>query len=188
MGFRKLKNGDKFIADYNKYKTWAAKDTSERQALYDGLNVNKFTYEKQIIYVAPFNVAGLGMYIKAKAPATGQNRPTPDLLGLAAGYFLEAAPTGANMSIITNNQLFSPGKLAKLTLKLRATDATSKSPSRITGAKYYRHTVNSASMPFGKKAATDNFAAVIADIRNNAAYETFAKVKGNSISIKPEAT
>lgn len=187
MGFRKLKNGDKFVADYNKYKTWAAKDSGERQTLYETLKVNKFTYKKQTIYVAPFNVAGLGMFIEAKAPAAGENKPTPELLGLATGYFKLETPTGTNISVITNNQLFSPGKLAKLTLKLRTADATSKDASRITGAKYYRHTTNSASMPFGKKVAADNFATVITDIRNNAAYNTFVEGKGNSINIKPEA-
>jgi hypothetical protein len=137
MGFSRLKNGGNFVTYYNKYKEWENKTPGQKQDAYETLNVQRFTYAKQTIYVAPFNIAGRDMFVEAKAPATQQNQPTPTLLGLAATFFEAAAPTTAGVTIVTNNQLFSPGKLAKLILKYRASTATVRTNSRITTAKYY---------------------------------------------------
>lgn len=187
MSFRRLKNSGNFQTYLKKYQEWEAKDPGEKQTLYEGLNVDRFTYEKQIIYVAPFNIAGRDLFVETKAPATGQNQPTPALLGLAATYFETAAPTTAGVTIITNNKLFPIGKLAKLILKQRVRTATTRENSRITTAKYYRHGTNSASMPFGKGAATDTFESVLRAIKAKPAYDTFVSTKGNAISIQPEA-
>jgi hypothetical protein len=191
MGFSNLRKGRQLITYIQKYNEWEDLEPGAKQQKYEGLNVNRFTYTKQTVYVAPFNVAGFDFFVEAKAPATGQNQPTPLLLTLATGRFRTEAPTTAGVTVVTNNQLFSPGKLAKLTAKQRIQTATQKSASRITTARYYRHQTNSASTPFGKSGATDTFAAALTAIRGNAAYDNFLDAaqggKGNAISVKPEA-
>lgn len=185
MGFRRLATADKFIADAAKYKAWRALGTAARQTKYDALNVNKFTYNKQLIYVSPFALEGYKVFVETKGPAASQNAPCPTLLTLLSGYFLTAAPTGAANSII-QPALFPVSKLAKMTLKLRTTTATTKTASRITEAKYYRHTTNSASMAFGQTSTVEDYSDVVATIKSNTAYNTFVETKGNSISFIPE--
>lgn len=187
MSFRRLKNSGNFQTYLKKYEEWRDKDPGQKQDLYEGLNVDRFTYEKQIIYVAPFNVAGRDLFVEAKAPATGQNQPTPTLLGLTATYFETAAPTTAGVTIVTKSTLFPVGKLARLILKQRVRTATTRTNSRITTAKYYRHGTNSASMPFGKAAASDSFEDALRAIRAKPAYDAFATTPGNAISVQPEA-
>lgn len=186
MSFRRLKAADNFKARLAAYEAWRDKSPGEKQNAYEALNVDRFTYERQVIYVAPFNIIGRDLFVECKAPATGQNQPTPQLLGLAATYFETAAPTTAGVTVITNNNLFPIGNLAKLTLKLRVRTATNKDSSRITTAKYYRHGTNSASMPFGKAAAGDTFESVLRAIKAKPAYDQFVTVKGNAISVLPE--
>ncbi len=186
MSFRRLAEADKILADYTRYRAWAAKDSEERQVLYDGLNVNRFTYDKQTVHIAPFGIASRNVFVAVQAPKAGENAPTSVLLGLLSGYYEAAAPTGTTNTILEGGSLFPVSKLAKLTLKLRVTTATSKSPSRITGRRYFRHSTNSASMPFGKKAATDSYENAVRDIKNDAAFKTFNDVKGNSIIFTPE--
>lgn len=189
MGFSTLKRGRQLIAYINAYNTWEELDPGAKQQRFEGLNVNRFTYAKQTVYVCPFGVAGFDFFVQVEIPASGENQPTPLLLTLTNGRYQGTAPTTAGATIITNNKLFSPGKLAKLTAKQRVTTATNKTPSRITTARYYRHQTNSASTSFGKLNATDTFTAALTAIRGNAAYDTFldkTNGKGNSITVKPE--
>ncbi len=186
MSFRRLAEADKILADYTRYRAWAAKDSEERQVLYDGLNVSRFTYEKQTVYIAPFGIANRSVFVAVQAPRAGGNAPTGTLLALLAGYYEAAAPTGTTDTILEGTSLFPVSKLAKLSVKLRVSTATSKSPSRITGRRYFRHNTNAASMPFGKKSATDSYEIAVRDIKNDAAFKTFNDVKGNSISFTPE--
>lgn len=185
MSFRDLERADQLIADAAKYRLWKAKDTGEKQTLYDTLNVSRFTYLRETVYVAPFGVAARNTFVAVQAPQAGQNQPTPVLRTLLAGYFETAAPAGAGDSILTP-VYFPIKKLAKLTLKLRVTTATTKDNSRITNRRYFRHSTNSASMPFGKKTATDSYGAAINGIKAVAAYDTFDNPKGNSIIFTPE--
>ncbi len=189
MGFSTLKQGRKLIAYINAYNTWEELEPGAKQARYEALNVQRFTYTKQNVYIAPFNIAGFNLFVQAVAPAAGQNQPTPTLLTLAAGRFQTEAPTTAGVTIVTDNSIFAVGKLAKLTLKQRIQDATQKIASRITTARYYRHQNNSASMPFGKSAANDTFATALAAIKANAAYDNFLDTrKGNAVTVKPEGS
>ena len=185
MGFRRLATADKFIADAAKYKSWRALTTAARQTKYDALNVQKFTYNKQLIYVSPFGLEGYKVFVETKGPAASQNAPCPTLLTLLTGYYVTTAPVGPTISIIQPT-LFPVSKLAKMTLKLRTATATTRSNSRITDAKYYRHTTNSASMPFGQTDAVEDYTDIVATIKGKADYKTFAATKGNSISFIPE--
>lgn len=190
MSFSTLKKGRQLITYIQKYNEWEELDIGQKQTRYEALNVRRFTYNKQTVYISPFNIAGFDLFVEAKAPATGQNQPTPLLLTLATGRFRTEAPTTAGVTVITNNQLFSPGKLAKIVAKQRTETATTKSASRITTARYYRHATNSASIPFGKSSATDTFTAALTAIRGNTAYDNFLDTtngKGNSITVQPEA-
>lgn len=185
MSFRDLERADQLIADAAKYKVWKAKDTEAKQALYEGLGVERFVYEKANIYIAPFGIAGRDTFVAAEGPKDGQAPPCPTLETLLSGYYEGAAPAAAGDSIIPSS-IFSVSKLARLTVKRRKTDATTKRPSRITGRRYYRHVTDSASMPFGKKVAADSYGSAVAAIRSLAAFDTFADVKGNSITFTPE--
>lgn len=185
MGFRDLERADQLIADAAKYRAWKQKSTNEKQAAYDTLNVDRFTYEKQIIYVAPFGLEGRNLFVEVKGPKASQNKPTPELLTLLVGYFEATAPTGAEVSIVKPTY-FPISKLAKLSLKLRVTTATTKDDSRITGRKYYRHKTNSASMPFGKKTATDSYGEAVKAIKQVSTFNTFMETKGNAITFTPE--
>lgn len=187
MSFRDLERADKLIADAAKYRAWKARDSESRQTLYETLNVTRFTYDRATGYIAPFGIAGRTLFISANIPANGQNRTTGDARGLLAGYFENTAPAGPGDTILESSQSYFPvNKLAKLTLKLRITTATSRSPSRITGRRYYRHSTNSASIVFGKKTATDTYESAVRDIKNDAAYKRFNDAKGNSIIFTPE--
>lgn len=187
MSFRDLERADQLIADAAKYRAWKARDSESRQTLYETLNVDRFTYDRVTGFIAPFGIAGRNLFISANIPADAQNRPTGDVRGLLVGYFEANAPAGSGDTILESSQSYFPvNKLAKLTLKLRVGTATERSPSRITGRRYYRHRTNSASMVFGKKAATDTYESAVRDIKNDAAYKTFNDVKGNSIIFTPE--
>lgn len=185
MSFRDLERADQLIADYNNYRAWKAKSSSERQTLYDTLNVNRFTYEKQDLFVAPFSVVGRDFFVPVRGPATGQAPPAPTLLALLAGYFETVVPGTPGVSLAQPG-IYPISKLARLTVKFRQTTATTKDESRITKRKYFRHSTNSASMPFGKKLPGDDYFEAVKLITALPAFGTFNNVKGNSIAFTPE--
>lgn len=185
MSFRDLERGDQFIADYNKYKAWKALDSEARQTKYESLNVNRFTYNKRDIYVAPFGFSGKTGFVTARGPDEQANQPAPVLRTILAGFFTATRPTGSTDTIVSIGS-FPVGKLAKLTLKRRESTATTKESSRITGRKYFRHNTNSVSQAFGKDAADDDLEAAVKKIKAKAEYGTFKAVKGNAIIITPE--
>lgn len=185
MSFRDLERGDQFIADYNKYKTWKGLDSEGRQSRYETLNVDRFTYAREDIYIAPFGFGGMTTYISARGPATGQSPPCPTLRSLLTGHFEANVPAGPTITVVSAGA-YPIGRLAKLTLKFMQRRATAKSISRITGRKYFRHVTNSASMAFGKNTADDDFEAAVKKIKAKADYKTFNDVSGNAIIITSE--
>lgn len=185
MSFRDLERADKLIADYNNYKVWKQKSSADRQVAYDLLNVNRFKYEKEIVYVAPFGVGGRDFFVPIRAPKASQAPPCPTLLGVLTNYFETGVPAGPGISSAQAG-VYPNSKLAKLSLKYMQTLATTKSDSRITGRKYFRHTTNSASMAFGKQAANDDYFDVVKAISAKAAFISFKNIKGNSVSFIPE--
>lgn len=177
--------GPELKAEYDKFQQWAGKSRAEKQDLYDTLNVNKFTYTTQVVWVAPFGQGAKNLYVEVEICAAGTPSPGVEALSLAGSYFTTTKPTGAGDTILAPT-LFPKKKLAKLILKRRVTPATAKSPSRITGRKYNRHQTNSVSVFLGKNAPTDDFSDAVKAIRGIAAYETFITPKGNTISFVPE--
>lgn len=178
--------GPQLKKDYDKYQDWLDKDTAARQTAYkSSLKGTRFTYNKQLIYIAPFGQAARSLFVETKGPAAGQGSPASDILGLLAGYFEAVRPTGATDTVVPR-AIFPVNKLAKLVLSKRVAEATNESQSRITGRSYKHHETNSVSMVFGKKAAADNFSSVANDIKEVAAFKTFASAAGNSVQFIPE--
>lgn len=186
MGYRDIMRGPQLKKDYDKYQDWLDKDTAARQAAYKSSRKGtRLEYNKQLIYVAPFNQNARTLFVETKGPAAGQPSPANDLLGLLAGYFETVSPAGAN-DIVVPRAIFPANKLAKLVLTRRVAEATNESQSRITGRSYKHHETNSASMVFGKKVAGDDFGSVAKAIKAIAAFKTFVGTTGNSAQFIPE--
>jgi hypothetical protein len=185
MSYRDILRGAELKTEYDKYQTYLAKSRSEKQALYDALNVNKFTYNKSTYYIAPFGQAAKTIYIAVSMAAAGTPSPGAEGLSLTAEFHADAAPVGTGDTII-DSASFAKNKLAKVLFKRRVTTATTNSISRITGRGYKRHQTNSVSIYIGKATATDDFSNVVKTIKAKPAYDTFNDVVGNSITFIPE--
>lgn len=186
MGYRDILRGPQLKTDYDRYMAWLAKSTEEKQTLYKGAREGtRLEYATRPIWVAPFGQAAKNLFVEVKGPETNAPAPAPTLLALLAGQFAAAAPTGDNDTVLTRS-VFPVSKLAKLSLKLRVTTATTESKSRITGREYKHHATNSVSMPFGKNGSTESYSDAIAGIKGKAEYKAFVNGKGNGISFVPE--
>lgn len=183
--YRDIMRGAELKAEYDKFVAWQGKSRAEKQNLYDALNVNKFTYNREVYYIAPFGQPAKTTYVEVEMAAAGTPSPGAEGLSLGGSFFTKTKPAGAGDTIL-GGTLFPKNKLAKMILKRRVTAATANSESRITGRKYKRHQTNSISIFLGKNAASDDFSDVVNDIRGIAAYETFIKTVGNTIAFVPE--
>ena len=185
MSYRDILRGAELKTEYDKYQVYLAKSRAEKQAAYNALNVNKFTYTKSTYWIAPFFQSAKSVYIAVEQAATGTPTPGAEALSLSALYRTATAPIGAT-DVIIDSASFALNKLAKLSLKFRQTTATTNSISRITGRGYKRHTTNSCSVYLGKNTATDDFSDVVKAIKAAPAYKTFNDVVGNSVTFIPE--
>lgn len=185
MSYRDILRGAELKAEYDKYQSWLAKSRSEKQDLYDNLNVNKFTYQRSTYYIAPFGQSAKVVYIAVEMAASGTPSPGVEALNLVGNYISSDKPSGAG-DVIIDSASFTQSKLAQLRLKRRVTEATTYSVSRITGRKYKRHQTNSVSVYFGKNAASDDYSDAVKTIRGLPAYDTFNDVVGNGITFIPE--
>ncbi len=185
MSYRDILRGAELKTEYDKYQTYLAKSRSEKQAAYDALNINKFTYTKSTYWIAPFFQPAKSVYIAVEMAAAGTPTPGAEALSLTGSYRTATAPAGAT-DVIIDTASFPAGKLAKVVFKFRQTTATANSISRITGRGYKRHTTNSVSVFIGKNAAADDFSDAVREIKALSGYKTFNDVKGNSITFIPE--
>lgn len=185
MSYRDILRGAELKTEYDKYQAYLAKSRSEKQTLYDALNVNKFKYEKSTYWIAPFSQPAKAVYVAVKMAADGTPTPGAEALTLGGSFRTATAPAGAT-DVILDSASFALNKLAKLSLKFRQTTATSNSISRITGRGYKKHTTNSCSVYIGKNAATDDYSDAVREIKELAGYKTFNDVVGNSITFIPE--
>lgn len=183
--YRDIMRGAELKAEYDKFVAWQSKSRAEKQNLYEALNVNKFTYNKETYYVAPFGQGAKTIYVAIEQAASGTPSPGNEALDLSSAYSTKTAPIGTGDTIL-DPTTFAKNKLAKLIVKRRVTAATEKSPSRITGRKYRRHATNAVSVFLGKATATDDFSDVVKAIRGTAKYKDYVAVVGNSIAFVPE--
>lgn len=184
--YRDIMRGPELAAEYEKYQTYQKKSREEKQTLYAGLQVNRFTYTTQLVYIAPFGQPGKTVYVPVEICAAGTPSPGTVALDLADSYFATAAPTGAADTVLSDSKIFPKGKLAKMNVKQRGTLISAEHKSRITGRTYKRYNNNAVSVFLGKAAAADDFSDVVKAIKAIAAYETFISTKGNMIQFIPE--
>ena len=183
--YRDIMRGPELAAEYEKFQAWQRKSREEKQTLYKGLNVNRFTYENQLVYIAPFNQAAKSVFVEVSICASGTPSPGTVALNLGGSFWTVAKPAGATDTVL-GSDLFPLKKLAKMTVKERGTLREGDHKSRITGREYKRYNSNAVSVFLGKNNATDGFDDVITAIRGIAGYETFLQTKGNSIRFTPE--
>lgn len=183
--YRDIMRGAELKAEYDKFVAWQSKSRAEKQNLYEALNVNKFTYNTAVTYIAPFGQPAKTLYIQVEMAAEGTPSPGNEALSFAGSFFTRTTPAGAGDTILDTTN-FPKNKLAKMIVKRRATPATSLSESRITGRKYRRHGTNAVSVFLGKNAATDDFGDAVKAIKGLTAYKEYIKVVGNTVSFVPE--
>lgn len=185
MSYRDILRGAELKAEYDKYQLWLGKSRSEKQDLYDTLNVSKFTYNKSTYYVAPFAQPNKALFVAVEQVAAGTTSPGDVALSLGGSFFTANTPVGA-ADIILNSSQFPKSKLAKMIVKRFVSKPGTKSQSRITGRKYFRTVNNSVSVFLGKNAISDGFDDVVSAIKELGGYDTFNDVAGNSITFIPE--
>lgn len=184
MSYRDIRRGPELKKEYDQLQEYLEKSRAEKQQAYKALNVNKFKYDTQVIWVAPFNQANRTVLVQVEICATGQPAPCPTALDMAADYFQKVDPVATQT--VLDRTIFPLNKLAKLVVKQRITPATQDSQSRITGRFYKRHQTNSVSIFLGKNVDADGFDDAVKTIKNRDAYKDFIKVKGNAVSFIPE--
>lgn len=187
MSYRDINRGPQLKKAYDEYHTWLDKTPQQRSTLYaNSRKGDRFTYSKQTIYIAPFGQPAKIMFVEAKGPVNASASPAGELLSFLGGttpYFVNSKPAATGTTVLEPT-VFPINKLAKLVLVKRVSTATEQTASRITGRTYKHHTVNSASMPFGKKDANDSFGAAVTAIK--VAAKSFNDVVGNSVRFIPE--
>ena len=186
MSYRDIMRGAELKAEYDEYIAWKGKTRAQKQTAYASLQVSKFTYNKQVVWVAPFAQTGKNLWVEVEICASGTPSPGSEALSLGGDFFKTAAPAEATDIIISDPRIFPRKKLAKMIVKLRKSTASQNSDSRITGRKYKRHGTDSVSVFLGQNAAGDDFNDVVKAIKAKAAYETFITVTGNTIQFIPE--
>jgi hypothetical protein len=183
-GYRDILRGPQLKAEYDDYIAYTQKTRAQKQQAYAALNVQKFTYASQIVWIYPFRQDARGVAVEVEQIKSEQPTPGPTALELASDYFVTTKP--ANTVTILDRTVFPKGKLAKMIVKLRVTAATSNSQSRITGRSYKRHQTNSVSVFLGKNTDTSDYFQVVKAIRTDPDYENFVIVKGNTVTFVPE--
>lgn len=183
--YRDIMRGAELKAEYDKLIAYQAKSRAEKQTMYKALNVNKFTYSKDVYYIAPFGQNAKNIYVEVEMAAAGTPSPGVEALDITSAYHTKTTPVGTGDTIL-NGELFPKNKLAKVIVKRLVTKATEESVSRITGRHYKRNQTNSVTIYVGKGAAGDDFGSVVKAMRANTKYDDFVKVVGNTISFVPE--
>lgn len=183
MGFRDLQRYAAQKARFEKYQAWLAMTPDQRQSAYAAITdeAKRSKPERDTGFVSPFGTAGsTKIYIPANilsATQTGQGSDVANTLrGLLANYTLTATEFGN----LTGDpiQVTAKGfKFARLSLK-EVIPSTTKSTSRITGAKYNKPDVDTVSSPFGQNTGGQAYDAAILAIAGESAFTAF--VAGNN--------
>jgi hypothetical protein len=192
MGFRDLQRYPLQKARYDKYKEWLEATPLQRQQKFAAITeeTKRAKAEKEAGYVSPFGTAGnTKIYLPTrliKDNQTGQGSGVANVLRtLLANYTTTATEfAGLNTPILIDTKKF---KFAKLTLT-SVVPATTKKPSRITGAEYKKPDVDSVTSPFGQNAGGQEYDAAVLAIKGEAAFATFLEGNGgkNRARFTPE--
>lgn len=190
--FSDIERGPELAAEYEKLQDWRKLPKAQKKALYTGVkkaDTNRVKTERGKAWVIPFGAARTDIFYETRNPIAaqeGQGQALATLLRtLATGRVTEISPTGATATIIEMTKF----QFAQIRASTKSTQAAvPTATSRITGRPYNRVYKDAMSINFGQLAAGDDYFTAVKLIKANSAYSTFANVKGNSISFKPEGS
>ena len=189
MSYRDIYRGPELKDAYDKLLLWQAKTRAQKKAAYTAVAKaanQRAKAERTDGFILPFNGSSTTVYLETRvlnATQSGVGSSTASTVkGLVDDRFVIDLPTTAG----TQSLRVPKFQFAKIIASERTETATTESPSRKTDTPYKRHRSNNVSCPFGRKSASDNYAAAVAEIRAKTAFETFENTVGNRIGFIPE--
>lgn len=190
MGYTDISRALQLKKDYDNYQKWLDLSTEARQTAFEAVNTpaNRVKTERVAGFVAPFNVNGTALiYLPSRIISSNQTGRGATLAttvrGLLSNYVKATLATADEA--VTGVKNFKP---AKMTLTQRVTTATTKSASRITKRKYFRHENDAVTGNLGKQVVGDDFDSVVANIRSQGAFTGFlAENTANKFRFVPES-
>ncbi|BAZ29951.1 hypothetical protein NIES4074_23990 [Cylindrospermum sp. NIES-4074] len=166
MAYSDISRGVRLAKDHEKYMQWLNKDTEARQTAYEAVTTpgNKVKTARVAGYVAPFGATGSALvYAPVRLIAETQSGRGSNLAITVREILLEFTnPTLEATEVGLVKVKFSP---ARMSIIQRVTTATTKSASRITGRRYYRHENDSVTGCFGKKIVADDYNSTVTAIK-----------------------
>ncbi|MDB9372798.1 hypothetical protein [Nodularia sphaerocarpa] len=174
MSFRILRQVPLLQARYAEYQRWLALTPQARQSAYAQVTVeaNRASHSRTPGYCISFNTAGATeVYLKTKILSPQQEGAGNALAGVVRGLVASRVQTTAQFRELTNPLSIEVKKykFAKLALTT-VTSATTQGDSRITGVRYRKPDVDTATSNFGGLSGTETFQAASTAISGETAF------------------
>lgn len=185
-----IARGPELAAAYLELQQWRALSRAQKQAKY--LTVAKPADQRVRAtrvkaYIYPFSQTAMEVALAVRAPTPTQTAASATIAQLArqlaTRHVFADQPDAATVQSLSIQNF----KFAKVSVTDRD-NATPGAPatSRMTGLPYKKYRTFSASCPIGKNATDLTFAAVVADIKDDAAYKAFVVNDGDNVRFIPE--